>query len=88
MSILKIFTVYDHKAKAHLPPFFLPQDGMAERTFSDCCNNPEHQFGAHPEDYTLMSIGEFDESTAIITPTDIPHVHGVGVSFVQHKSPD
>jgi len=62
----KIFAIYDEKAKAYLPPFFLPQRGMAIRTFSDCVNSPDHQFGAHPHDYTLFSLGEFNDSDAEI----------------------
>lgn len=59
--IHKIYTIYDEKAEAYLPPFFLPNDAMAIRTFSDCVQSPEHQFGKHPSDYTLMSSGHFDD---------------------------
>ncbi len=58
---LNIYMVHDQKANAYLPPFFLPEDGMAHRTFGDCCNDVEHQFGKHPEDYTLFKLGEFDD---------------------------
>lgn len=66
--ILKIFTVYDQKAKAFLPPFFMAQRPAAERAFSDCVNDDTHQFGKHPEDYTLMEIGEFNDESGIISP--------------------
>lgn len=69
--ILKIFSVYDSKAKAHLPPFFLPEEGMAIRTFKDCINSKEHQFGAHPEDYTLKQIGTFDDSSGVLLNTEL-----------------
>lgn len=81
-----IFTVFDQKAKAHLPPFFLPEIGMAERTFADCCNDKEHQFGKHPEDYTLMRIGTFDDQTAYIKILEVPEVLGTGVKYVQSSS--
>jgi hypothetical protein len=61
-----IFSIYDQKAKAYLPPFILPNEAMAVRTFSDCVNSKEHQFGAHPEDYTLFNIGDFDDSQGSI----------------------
>ncbi len=64
--IHKMFTIYDEKAKAYLPPFILPQREMAIRTFSDCVNSNDHQFGAHPHDYTLFQIGIFDDETADI----------------------
>lgn len=58
---LEIFSVYDSKAQAYLPPFFLPKEAMAIRIFAECCNSPEHQFGKHPADYTLFHIGSFDD---------------------------
>ena len=59
-----IFTIYDSKAHAYLTPFFLHQDGMALRIFTDCVNDPNHQFGKHPEDYTLFSIGSWSDDKA------------------------
>lgn len=58
-----IFTIHDNKAQAYLPPFFLHAAGMAKRTFADCCNDPDHAFGKHPEDYTLFQIGSFNDAT-------------------------
>lgn len=78
---LRIFTVYDQVAKAHLPPFFLPQEGQAIRTFTDMVNNPEHQFGQHPEDYTLTELGVFDDETAEISLLAVPNVLGTGIKF-------
>ncbi len=66
--IYHMFSIYDEKAKAYLPPFILPETGMAIRTFSDCINSSEHQFGAHPHDYTLFEIAKFDDSKAKLTP--------------------
>lgn len=85
--ILKIFTVYDQKAKAYLTPFFLPQDGMATRTFAECCNNPEHNFGKWPSDFTLFEIGEYNETTAELTPHGTPKSFGTGVEFLE-TNPD
>lgn len=57
----RIFAIFDEKAKAFLPPFFLPEVAMAVRTFGDCVNDPAHAFGRHPADYTLFSFGVFDQ---------------------------
>lgn len=81
--LFKIFTVYDQKAKAHLPPFFLPETGQAVRTFADTCNDENHQFGKHPEDYTLMKIGVYDDSTATIETYDVPEVLGTGIKYTR-----
>lgn len=59
-----MFTVYDQKADAHLPPFILPNIAMAERIFTECAGSDDHQFGRNPEDYTLLQIAEFDDENA------------------------
>jgi len=69
--IHKMFTVYDSKSETYTPPFFDHAPGRALRTFSDCCNDSGHQFGKHPEDYTLFECGEFDDSTGSITQDNI-----------------
>ncbi len=80
--IHKIYCIRDAKAEAYLPPFFLPQHGMATRVFTDMCNDTTHQFGAHPEDYTLWHIGQYDDSTGILTP-ESPHLAlGKGIDYV------
>lgn len=84
----KIFTIYDQKAKAFLPPFFLPQEGMAIRTFSDCVNKEGHQFNAHPADYSLAEIGTFDEETGKLETHEIAIQYGTGVEFVEIQTPE
>nr|UXQ87965.1 MAG: nonstructural protein [Microvirus sp.] len=79
----KIFTIYDSKAKAHLPPFFLPEQGMAIRVFTDCVNDPTHNFHNHPGDYTLLQIGLWDDNSAVITTNSTPSPLGNGLSFIK-----
>jgi hypothetical protein len=59
--IYSVFSIFDAKAEAYLPPFILPKKAMAERTFSDCVNSETHQFGANPQDYTLFELGTFND---------------------------
>lgn len=77
--IQKVFCIYDDKAKAYLAPFFLPEMGMAVRAFSDCVNDPKHNFGLHPEDYTLFCAGTFDDRSGKfeIESTLLCVAHGV-----------
>lgn len=56
-----IFSVYDDKAGAYLPPFFLRSQGEAERVFADCVMDPTHNFGRHPEDFTLFWVGSIED---------------------------
>jgi len=55
---------------------------MAIRIFSDCCNDVTHQFGKHPEDYTLFNIGSWtDEKSKFVTNN--PIAIGNGIEFVK-----
>ncbi len=82
--ILKIFTIYDVKAGAYLPPFYLPQEGMATRTFQDCVNDENHAFSKNPGDYTLMSLGQFDDVKGI-SKSHPPKSIGNGLEFIQYE---
>lgn len=81
--IQRIFTIFDEKANAYLPPFFLPTSGMAVRTFTTCLRSPDHQFGLHPEDYTLFDLGAFDDNTAQIDLSAGTKMIGNGVMFLE-----
>jgi len=83
----KIFTIYDSKAKAYLTPFFLHEDGMAIRVFADCVNDTNHQFGKHPEDYTLFNIGSWSDEKAKLKTT-IPMALAIGIELVTPFDPD
>lgn len=63
MIKLIAFSVFDQKAEAFIAPFFMPTKQMAVRVFADCCNDPNHQFGKHPADYTLFQLGHFDTNS-------------------------
>jgi len=72
--IHKIYSVYDSKSESYTPPFYDHAEGRAIRTFSDCCNDPGHQFGMHPEDYTLFMVGTFDDDTGTIIQDKISSI--------------
>lgn len=85
--IHKIFTIYDEKAKAYLPPFFLPESGQAIRSFSNCINSNDHQFSKNPEDYTLFTLGTFDDNSSILEPYALKSL-GNGVQFINTPDQD
>jgi hypothetical protein len=60
--LLQVFSVYDSKAEAYLPPFYIPAIGAAIRHFSDSANDPQTAFHKHPEDYGLFHLGSFDDN--------------------------
>ncbi len=77
----KLFVIHDSKAQAFLQPWFLQTEGMAMRAFADCVNDPENNFGRHPEDYNLFIIGEWDDQTGHAT-TYPPEALGNGITFI------
>ncbi len=82
----QIFTIYDEKAEAHLPPFYFHRAEQAIRTFSDCVNSEEHQFSKHPSHYTLFHHGGFENDNASFILFAGPKPLGNGVEYIQ--SPD
>lgn len=65
--VLKMFTVYDAKAEAYLPPMFLTTKGLATRSFAAAVNDKGHDFNKYATDYSLYEIGEYDDSKGIVT---------------------
>ena len=65
--IKHVLTVFDEKAQAFLQPFFMDTIGMAERAIRDCLDDPEHNFSKHTSDFTLFTIGLFDNTTGQFT---------------------
>lgn len=80
-----VFTIFDDKAKAFLPPFYMPLKPMALRTFTNCVNDPTHAFCANPEDYTLFYLGIFDNESGRLELLETHEVvcNGVQVKKVQ-----
>ena len=81
----QVFSVYDEKAEAYLPPFMLPKVQMALRTFGDTINNPESQMSRHPEDYQLFHLGQFDNHDASYELFSAPKPLGNGLQFKSQR---
>ena len=59
-----MYSIYDHKAKMYMRPFFVPNREVALRVVTDLVNDSEHEIGKHPEDYALFYLGEWDDNSA------------------------
>ena len=79
--IFKVFSVYDAKTEAYLPPFHCGSLGQAERSFKDACSDPSHEFHKHAEDFTLFHIAEFDDAKGVYTMNKTPYSLGLAVQF-------
>jgi len=62
----KMFSVFDSKVGAYLPPMIMRSAGEALRAFGNACNDIGTDFYKFAEDYTLFEIGEWDELTCTI----------------------
>lgn len=67
-----IFAVRDAKLGEFLNPFFLPTKMMALRGFSDECQRADCPLSAHPEDYELFELGEFEPESGRLIPHQSP----------------
>lgn len=63
-----VYSVFDTAAACYLRPFTAISDGQASRIFSDLCNDKDHEFGKHPEDYSLTRHGQFDDNLGELLP--------------------
>lgn len=80
--IVKAFSIYDSKAESFNNPIFVAAMGQATRIFYDQVNDEKSPFNAHPEDYTLFYIGEFDMDKGMFIPIETPKSMGLAVEFL------
>jgi len=69
---LAMFSVYDDKAAAFMPPFFERAEGAAVRAFMSACNDEKHNFFKSSADYSLYIVGSFDDSSGLVSPVSPP----------------
>lgn len=60
---LQMMAVYDLKARAYLPPFFVPHVDVGLRHIGHAAQDPQHQLCKFAEDFEIFHLGEFDDST-------------------------
>lgn len=80
---MKLFSIYDHKAKAYGLPFYQRQSGEAIRSFSDLANDDKSNVCKHPEDYTLFLLGDFDELTGLMELEKTPQPLGKALEYAK-----
>jgi len=70
----------------YLPPFYFTTAGLATRAFEESCNDPQHQFNRHAEDFTLFELGTYDDNTAKFQFMETPHALGVALEYVKTQT--
>lgn len=83
--VFKVFSVYDSKADAFMPPVFMHATGQMVRAFSDAVNEEGTAFNKHPGDYRLALIGEFDDSSGRLSSYEKVEWIGSGDSYYRPK---
>jgi len=85
---LNVYSIFDSAAKAYTNPFFMHNDGLAIRAFSDNVNSEqENNISKHPDQFTLFRIGEFDDASGEIK-TDIVKSLGTGLQYQEKTGLD
>lgn len=81
-----IYSIHDMKAHANMQPWFLPNDELAVRAFGDCVNDPEHNFGRHPEDYVLQQVGIWKPNKGTIEALDTAQTICTGLELLKGQA--
>jgi len=70
----KLFVLHDRTAATYTAPNASPNQGQAIRDLSDAVNNTANRnlLTQHPEDISLLEVGEFDTDTGINTAHPVP----------------
>ena len=64
---MKIYTILDKKAKFYSTPWYSVNNDTAIREFVRTVSKGEGHAHHFPDDFVLYQIGEFDDSTGVIT---------------------
>lgn len=79
---VRVFAVYDEKAKAFGQLGCCLHDGQAMRDFTDQICSPQSHLSKHPEDYKLYCLGEYDDNSGVLVSFPQPEFLVAGSSCV------
>jgi len=80
---MKVFSVYDVKAEAYLPPWVAQTTAVALRRFQATAQDANSDFARFAADYTIFEIGEWDEDSGSIVMYEAKHNLGTALQFTQ-----
>lgn len=79
---MKLIAVQDIKAQAFLNPICVRTTAEGIRHFEAQVKNKDSLFNAHPTDFILFEIGDYNELTGSITPSDAPRALATATEFL------
>lgn len=71
---MRMYSIFDQKAEVFLQPVFFRAHGEAMRQLETELRNPESMMGAHPEDFVLFHVADFDVDTGVLSVVEPPLV--------------
>ena len=80
-----LVSVVDKKAEAFGPVFTSKNVAIATRDFSQACQDPQSNLNKFPEDYELILLGEFDETSGKIKPIEPHRIITTASNFVNKE---
>lgn len=88
MAKLKVLCVYDSKAQSYATPMFFRSLGEALRAWDDESNRQDSMIHRHPEDYSLMELGEYDDQTGKFQEVPVALNHGLASQYKRVGGPE
>lgn len=79
---LKVYAILDVKASNYGQPFFMAQNGLALRAFSDLVDDVKSTVNKHPEDYKLYELAVYDDCAGTFTTLPKPNFLANATDFV------
>lgn len=70
MNKMILVAIRDKKAEFFHPPYAVPTEAMAIRGFGDAVLKGNSDLAAHPEDFVLFKVGEYDQFTGAVIAVD------------------
>jgi len=87
MAKLMVYSIYDSKVGYFDRPLFMRNRGEALREWEKAANDSNTAICAHPHDFALMELGEYDDQTGQITQLTTPLSLGLAVQFKKAPEP-
>jgi len=82
-----LIAVRDLKAELYLRPNFSPNIADAIRSWEVVSNEGESMISKFPNDFRLMHLADFDPSTGLLSPLELPRDLGSAADFSRNRQP-
>lgn len=87
MAKIFVYSLYDSKVQAFACPWFMRARGEAIRAVEEVVNDPNSVVCRHPEDFTIMELGEYDDANGQFTNHTAPVNLGPAASLRRQAVP-